>query len=235
MSLVSYFKKKKEKRRNLIPLPSAPNYDLATTLSSDQTSWVYGIENIGGDFGEDDDSLLPEYSADNSEEVEKVTWKIESSLTVDSNKKIQTLNEMMYILEEFVDHYEGSIKFKPFVDVMVCILGTHMKNTDSGSGTIFGYKSELNEPILFSIIKKLNPHKRDYKFQKQYETHRLGGRQIIELKVKFDQTKRRGIPFEQVYYAPMANSLKPPSLEPLLDRYDHHIRRDEIGSPTLID
>ncbi|UNP42109.1 matrix protein [Porcine ephemerovirus 1] len=191
--------------------------------------WIEKSDTYDGAFGSAPD---PEYD----EEVGSISisqnYMIHASLEIHTQVPVDNLSQMIKILDNLVDEYDGSFLGKPIIVIIYMILGTHLMQQRSHSPRSNLYKNAFVESISFSHDVNLILPTKGISYDKYIHCFHKGEPATISYHITINKTKRNGKNFMEAYYLKLPNGLVPPNPKNILKCYGIEIK-DINGSPAL--
>ncbi|AJR28314.1 matrix [Aruac virus] len=203
------------------PKPSAPS--VVTTVSDvDNLSWSYG------QAFDEPETDSPADHRNNGYEIRN--YFVAADLLVTTDRAFESLPELIHLLEEMVDHYDGPFRHKPTIWAVYVMLGVHLKPKSKATDMQKIYSTRISEPISFRFRSELDPGPRVAVYQKDFKSLSDSRKSSISFNIKIQPTKRSSCPYPDMYRIPMQNGNDPPPLKRMLEKFGYSIEPSHDGS-----
>ncbi|AJR28483.1 matrix [Landjia virus] len=144
------------------------------------------------------------------------TFDVSGSLEIITKMDIKSTGVILNILEEFLDHYNGSSVYKSIILGNALMLGFHLSRKQRNE-SMYDYSSEIYFPIEYNVSPNYDvpEGKLNYAFSHRFKR----GKQDIFLNfsVSLKKTNKKGVKFLNLYNNPMSNNSNPPYIGEAMD------------------
>lgn len=175
---------------------------------------------------------LPEYEAEDGnvhqEEGFMLNWHLLGSLEVNTNRRIESWDDLLEDLDVMLDEYYGSTYYKDVFIIIYYLFGTHLRPHKNNSGKYKTYKIEADTRIAINHkFPHVSQESRDFSWNyKSRSDIRLCS---ITFKCSLRPTRRLSTPYKSLYEVCSIPGLCTPDLEPILAPYGIKIQKNEFN------
>nr|QED88195.1 matrix [Mavingoni virus] len=164
----------------------------------------------------------------------KKSYFITSNLSVTSGKPITKWIEMLKILENFVDLYDGPYYSRSLFILPYIVLGMRLKPQPEVSKNTYYYKNGFEEVISF--LGEEDIHLRDSKlsYSKAFRGKHQGEACLVEYKCDIKKTKRTGRDIIEVFSLPLGKQEVNIDFKELIKPYNLEIKMDSEGFNGIV-
>ncbi|ALJ94019.1 M [Inhangapi virus] len=202
--------------------PSAPSLPDSTSAL-----WSYGLpfNDDSGDYEE-----LPVYS------YESVTrdYLMTAELTISTDKGFTSMSEIIHILEELVDLYDGPYLHKSTVFLIYLTLAVHIKPKNKATENQRIYGVRISEPVSFSYRNTIDPGTKSLTYKKDFRSLCEQRRTAVSFQLTLTDTKRKACPILDLYNIENQNGQKPPPINEYLNRFGYSMDPNHDGTKLEI-